>query len=341
MDLKRLSRELVQRLRGARLSQQALSQRLGYGTNVVYLWERGRRFPTAEAFFALAQLRQVPVASRLREFLGGARTVQKAAKAPSAAAVAAFLGQCAAERSASELGKLSGYDRNTIARWLAGVSQPRLPELLRFVDVTTLRLIDFVALFADPSQLDATRLAHAELSAQRELAYRSPWSHAVLRALELDAYAAAARESSAWLAARLGVSVDQVEQDLRALEQAGQIQRVGDVYRPRQVLSVDTRSDFQHNLRLKTFWADVARERLQRQEHTSASLFSYNLFALSEAAIERLRRLHIEYYERVRQLVASARGADRLVLVNIQLVLLDDGQVEARNEPPGHNLSSR
>lgn len=326
VDLNRLGSALVRALRGPRLSQQQLSRRLGYDTNVVYLWERGRRYPTASAFFGLAQSRRVAVLSGLRDFLGSGslRGSNRGGARLDARMVSSLLGHCAAGRSSTELSKLTGYDRNTIARWLSGGSEPRLPDLLRFIGVTTLRLLDFVAVFADPAKLDATRQAYAELRAQRELAYASPWSHAVLRALELDAYPSADGNRSAWLARRLGVSVEQVARDLEALESAGQIQRAQGVYRPSQVLSVDTRSDFQHNLRLKAFWASVAAERLARHHKESSNLFSYNLFAISEADLQRVRRLHVEYYERVRQLVAGARGADRVVLLNLQLVALDE-----------------
>jgi transcriptional regulator with XRE-family HTH domain len=326
VDLNQLSCELVRKLRGARLSQQALSRRLGYGTNVVYLWERGRRFPAAGAFLALAQTRRVAVAAKLREFLGVSswRGLTRGSTPLSPVVIAPLLVELAAGRSVTELAQLSGYDRNTISRWLTGKSQPRLPELLRFVGVTTLRLVDFVALFVDPSALATTRKAHDELRVQRELAYASPWSNAVLHALELDAYREGGRAGAAWLAERLGVDAALVEDNLHALERAGQIQRHTDKYRPAQVLSVDTRSDFEHNLRLKGFWADEARRRLSTHRKDGAALFSFNLFAISEADLQRLRQLHVEHYERVRQLVASARSADRVVLLNLQLVPLDE-----------------
>jgi transcriptional regulator with XRE-family HTH domain/DNA-binding Lrp family transcriptional regulator len=327
VDLNRLASALVKTLRGPRLSQQQLSQRLGYDTNVVYLWERGRRHPAASAFLGLAQLRRVPVLAGLRDFLGTStlRGPSRGAARFDARHVSALLAHCAARRSASELAELTGFDRNTIARWLGGATEPRLPDLLRFVGVTTLRLLDFVAVFADPAQLEATREAYAQLRAQRELAYASPWSHAVLRALELDGYPSAAGNRQTWLAARLGISAEQVTRDLHALERAGQVQRDAGVYRPSQVLSVDTRSDFDHNLRLKAFWAEVASERLARHSREGSNLFSYNLFAISEADLQRIRRLHVEYYERVRQLVAQARSAERVVLLNLQLVALDEG----------------
>jgi hypothetical protein len=54
------------------------------------------------------------------------------------------------------------------------------------------------------------------------------------------------------------------------------------------------------------------------------SLFSYNLFPIGAADFARLRQLHLDYYERVRQLVAQARGADHVVVLNVQLCRLDE-----------------
>jgi transcriptional regulator with XRE-family HTH domain len=325
MDTSRLSSELVRHLRGPRLSQEALSRRLGYRSNVLYLWEQGRRFPGARAFFSLAHARKVPLLARVREFLGDAsRNTARAGARGEVLAVAPLLRGLAAGRNATELAALSGYDRNTIARWLAGKSEPRLPELLKFIGITTLRLTDFVALFVDPRQLESTRQIYEQLEAQRRLAYTSPWSHAVLRALELDGYGKR-RHDTGWLAQCLGVSRDVVEQNLTALAQAGQARNEGGRYVLNQVLSVDTHADFEHNLRLKHFWAQVAAERLPKHARERRSLFSYNLFPISRADLERLRELHLEYFQRVRQLVEAARGADHVVLLNLQLVALDEG----------------
>jgi hypothetical protein len=52
-------------------------------------------------------------------------------------------------------------------------------------------------------------------------------------------------------------------------------------------------------------------------------LFSYNLFPVSDADFERIRRLHIDYYERVREIVSQSRRSDRVVLLNLQLVPLE------------------
>src|SRR6186713_2122927 len=109
MDYERLASELVRKLRGAR-SQPAISRRLGYQANVVYLWESGRRFPPASSLFRLASRSQL----------------EPALLAPGTAA--------------SELARGAGVDRSTVARWLAGRTEPRLPVWLKLVDKVAHRL---------------------------------------------------------------------------------------------------------------------------------------------------------------------------------------------------------
>ena len=101
-----------------------------------------------------------------------------------------------------------GATRLTITRWLRGESEPRLPQLLRFVRATTQRLLDFVAVFADPGSLASTRAAWHDLQAQLRVAYDLPWSHAVLRALELSDYRHLPRHEPGFVARRLGISLE-------------------------------------------------------------------------------------------------------------------------------------
>ena len=44
-----------------------------------------------------------------------------------------------------ELADSVGADRTTVGRWVSGATEPKLPELLRMVETTTQRLLDFVA----------------------------------------------------------------------------------------------------------------------------------------------------------------------------------------------------
>lgn len=323
MDYARLSAALIARVRGA-TSQERLSRRLGYASNVLYLWERGRRLPDIGTFLRMAELRRHPVREGLARFVRPGAPTLELAPAGRPVAVPVLLRWMAGEQSAVELARLTGFDRTTLGRWLSGKTAPRLPDFLAFLDKATLRLLEFVALFADPAELEATREAAEASKGRQQLAYELPWSHAVLHALELDAYRRLPRHRAALLAKHVGLSIPEVEHHLARLHAASVIEKQHGLWREARVLSLDTRSDFAKNRALKRHWAEVALERLNRHEPWHQSLFSYNVFPIARAELAQLRLLHMEYFQRVRQLVAGATGADHVVVMNVQLCVLDE-----------------
>ena len=52
----------------------------------------------------------------------------------------------------------------------------------------SLRLIDFIVAFTEPTKLPSLALAWQRRTAARDAAFERPWSHAVLHALELLEY---------------------------------------------------------------------------------------------------------------------------------------------------------
>ena len=327
VDERALARQLVRALRGRR-SQTALSRRLGQRSNVVYAWESGRRHPASSAWFRLAQRSGIDCEQALRGWLEPALAPGTALS--TRAGVTGLLRALAAGRSALELARVLEVDRTTVGRWLHGTTEPRLFELLRLIARTTQRLFDFVALFTDPAQLPATRAAYADHAVQQHLAYELPWSHAVLRALELDAYRALPRHQPGFIAQRIGISQAEEERYLAELLRAKQIRRNRGRFVVQRVLTVDTRRREADNLRIKAHWAEVALERLRSGRAPSDALFSYNLFPIARADLERIRQLHIEYFHRVREIIAESRSADDIVLMNLQLMPLSGGKAPRR-----------
>jgi hypothetical protein len=149
----------------------------------------------------------------------------------------------------------------------------------------------------------------------------------VLRALELSAYQSGQMSLEA-LAGEVGLSSAEVAQYLGELAAAAQAIVDGERYRVAEILTIDTRDDPEGNRRLKAFWASEALRRFESGESPAESLFSFNLFAISEEAFERIRGLHLAYYDQVRAIIDQSRSADRVVLMNLQLLPL-------RSAPPG------
>lgn len=307
-------------LRGKR-SQAACGRRLKCRSNVLHAWETGVRSPSLSHFAALLRLNGIDLEQTLSALHSAEPSVDAAVRGLRDYGQA--LRDLAGGRSISDLAQAMARNRNTVARWLEGRTEPRLPDLLCFVHVTTLRLLEFLGQLTDLRALPSVMQAHRDLEAQRRLAYDMPWSHAVLRALELSPYAALKRHVPGFTAKQLGIPLEVEKRCLKALAHAGQIERADGKWQVVRVLSVDTRAEPAKNLALKRHWADVAVQRLAAREAIPAdSLYSYNLFAVSEEGLAKIRELHLAYYQQVRALVDASTSPTRVVLMNVQLLPL-------------------
>lgn len=109
-----LGAELIRALRGKR-SQTALSRRLGYKTNVVYLWEARKGAPTGAGFLQLAQRVGVDVRHALTQFYRKSPPWLAEHEATSVSGVAALLDDL---RGSSTLVETAAKLR--VLRWRAG-----------------------------------------------------------------------------------------------------------------------------------------------------------------------------------------------------------------------------
>ncbi len=315
----RMARDLVRAMRGTR-SQVQLSRRLGFTTNTIYSWEAGRRWPTATRFFHIAARTGHDLPAALAPFFK--RPPPWLSDAPGSPDWAvALLTELRGSTAIGVLAERVGVSRFSLSRWLSGRAEPRLPQLLAFVQAATGRLLDFIALFVSPADLPSTRGAWRRLEAARSLAWASPWAQVVLLALELADYRALAAHDDGWLAARLGVPEPEVARAIAQLHAAGQIRKMGARYRPDEILTVDVRRGLSGSA-LKAHWARAGVERLDAED----GMVSYNLFTVSDGVLAEIRELQRAHYRAVRRLVEHSRRADRVVLMNLQLLPLDSDQ---------------
>jgi len=62
--------------------------------------------------------------------------------------------------------------------------------------------------------------------------------------------------------------------------------------------------------------------RLPLLEANGEDLFSYNLFTVSEKDWQRLRELHIAYFQELRRVIEGSQPGERVGLANLQLFRL-------------------
>jgi DNA-binding phage protein len=309
MDFEQLAAELLRGLRGKR-SQQALCRRLGAKSNVVHQWERGHSFPTASRSLQVAARVGVNVPEAFREFYRTAPRWLGKVEPSSPAGVAAFLDDLRGSTSVVELSRYSGKSRFAVARFLSGDAEPRLPDFLRLIEASSLRVLDFIEQLVDPRLLPSAREPWERLTAARRLAYEEPWSQAVLRALELSSYAELSRHRDGWIASRIGITLEEEAQCLKRLSDSGQIVWQGAHWKIENVMALDTRRDPDAARRLRAWWLRRGAARIEAGDRG----LMYNLLGVSSADLERLRELQKAYLTEVRAIVARSEPVEHVVL---------------------------
>jgi len=318
-DYSRMASELLRSLRGRR-SQVAFARRLKYRSNVVYSWESGRAYPTAAGTLRIATGAGVDVRAAISRFYRHEPSWFRAHPDPTtAAAVAALLDDLRGRTPIVAVAKEANLSRYRVARWMAGETEPRLPDLLRMIEATSQRLLDFVAALVDPTSLPSAATAFRQLEAARRAAYDVPWSQAVLRVLELRSYQRLRVHRPGWIAERLGISTAEEERCLELLVQSHQLRLRAGKYELTRVQTVDTRSDVEAARRLRAFWARVGSERLEGQD---GGTFAYALFGVSARDLARIRDLQTAYYRELRAIVSQSQPVERVALAALHLLPL-------------------
>jgi hypothetical protein len=315
-DYEQLGSELIRAWRGPR-TLAAFSRRLGSrSSSLVQNWEAKRRWPTAARALWCAERAGVDVCEGLRKFYGRAPSWLGHLAPSTPQGVVALLSDWLGSTSIQAIAQRTSRSRFAVSRWLSGKAEPRLPDFLRLMEAGSLRLVDFVASLTNPEHVPSIAREWQSLQVARSLAYEAPWSHAVLRALELEQYQRLPEHEDQFIARALGIGASQVRQCLQLLLAAGQIEQKGGRFAVTSATQIDTRADAAANLRLKEWSAQVGIERLRAGVDGQ---FSFNLFSISEADLDRIRELQLGYFRELRRIVSSSTPNQRVVLVNLQL----------------------
>lgn len=284
-------------------------------------------FPTAAETFALAKRSGVLERQALASFYGSTPAWVDDVDLGTSEGVAELLRDLRGKTSLVELARRSGHSRFSLARWLNGVAEPRLPEFLAVVEAATFRTLDFLAPFVDPEKLPSVAEEWRVLQAARRAAYDVPWSHAVLRALELTDYARLDKHRPGWIAKRIGISREEEDLCLTTLAAARQIRLENARWVIDQTQTIDTRADPARGRRLKAEWLKVA---LKRLESGVSGTFGYNVMAISLADFQRLKDLHLAYFRNMQALVTDSVPSECVVLFNTELFALDARALEEK-----------
>jgi hypothetical protein len=187
-------------------------------------------------------------------------------------------------------------------------------------EATSTRLLDLVSVLVDASKIDTVSEQVKLQEMRRNGAYEIPWTQAVLRAIELHDYCSMPAHRPGWIASRLGISVEEEARCLSFLVETGQVSWTGTHYDGHTV-AVDTRGRPEIGMRLKSHWT---KEGARRIEMGAPGQFSYVVFSVSVADFERIRELHLRYFNTLRGIISESSPNEVVAVANVQLFGLEE-----------------
>ncbi len=311
-----IAAQVLRALRGKR-SQRAFARRLGYRANPITDWEHGRRFPTAVETLRAAHVIGVNVTRAFSEFHAAPPPPCSAGRF----AVAPWLSAIRGTTPIAHVAARAGCSRFAMARWLSACAQPRLPDFFRCVDACTDRLPDLVAALVPIEAVPSLLARYRAMRAARRVAFDAPWTEAVLRVLEIQAYRARRTHDDDFVAQRLGIPVEVVSAALQHLEAAAVIRLDNRLWRQDRPLTVDTRGAPGDLSELLRHWNAIGHDRIAKR-HPS-DFFAYNVMSCSLADYERIRDLLRRTFREIQSIVAASEPSERVALLNLQLLEFD------------------
>lgn len=296
------ARELLRAIRG-KISQVALSRRLGYKSNAIAGWEGGHRFPSLGEALRAASACHIDVPASLAAF--HARTAHLfRPEDPSA-----WLDGLRGAATLRDVAKRSGFSEHQIGRWMRGEACPRLPDALVLVEATTGRATDLVAALVPISSVPSLAQTHQARTKIRRLMFLEPWTAGVLT---LVGRRQPLPDAERQITSALGIEPEIVRRVLSALLDAGVIASGPDGMRVVAPLTVDTQPSAEDVRALRRHWSLEAAERLGAEDPESR--FYYNVFNVSREDLARIQEILGAAFREIRAIIAASPSADATML---------------------------
>ena len=299
VEMDEAARQLMRAIRGPR-SQVAFSRKLGYRGNVAAKWEGGHRFPTFGEMLRACLASRIEVAEALKRFHEAS-----ADEWDSAEPTAIHRWLCALQGRTTQalLAERAGLSRQQVGRLLSGRAQGRLPQVLALLQAMTGRMPDLIGALVDIEQVPAVSAQVQARRALARLAFSHPWSPAARAWLGAQKRVPMA-EAALRLSRTLGLPESEAEALIEALVTAEAATVVRGTLRPAERASVEIRPTADDIQRLRAHWARVTADRVERA--SGDDLYSFNVFAVSRADLERIREAQRRFYREVRAIVAES-----------------------------------
>ncbi len=312
IDYKSLSIELIKELRG-KLTQRALSQKLGFSFNQIGKWEKGITQIKWADFLSMAQALEVPIETSIRRSFWNLKS--EFSSITTLEAIDINVNSFTAPDQQFQLQR---------KKWILGVVQPDLPEVLQLIGTRSAVLLGWLSQFVDCCKLVTIKDHFAVFSKILETVMKNPLTVYVNAALMLEEYKTMDQHSDKWLAQHSACSVKALQQVLKLLLNHRLIHFDGRKFHPSTfdfsfagLRSSKIRSLIHFSTALAANRYPLEPVLFDRSQIKNKCQSSIRVAALSPAASEKISELLTRMHSEIGDIVAK----DNLPKENVQVIL--------------------
>lgn len=320
MDYNVVCLHLIRFLRGQQ-SQKALNIKLGFKSNQVYRWESGQSQISWSQFCDLCRVRRAPLSRALTCALNAHL------KSMEAREIVIF---CLAHESQASFARQIKVSVPTLSRWVKGALIPNLGQILKVLDTIPGALMTFISVITAQKGLKILAESHALHEREMRVHAQFPYTGAVLLCLRMPEYVSQKKHVAGIIAGKIGISMEQEREVLRALLEAGAITLRDGLYVQRQN-QINLAGDRAQWVALRTYWMQRTLE-LMRENPTMRGIdkliWPYMVFNCSERDYARIQRKVSALFKEINQITVASDDGNQIYLLNLQLLSLT--QLQAR-----------
>ena len=306
MDFQSIAKDVAQCVRGE-LSTSAVARRLGLRQRHGLPWEAGDRPISWVQFVALCNLADVALDRGLESLS------YKGPPEDGGMLISHLIGGA----TLSAIARKTAISRYALMRWTKGQSRPSLAEVLCVMHGTQFLMFEFLAQLVDLETIPSAASHYKRRQDHKKVYYERPEVAAVLGALKLDTYRKLKRHKPGFVASTIGISKETETELLALLVEAGRLQQRGDgIYE-----IIDEQVELTDSKAIRAFcsyWLQRASELVTSVDNFVPIInFGMDVYPTSEKTRRRIREEYLQFYRRVRALLAEDEGpTDSVTIFN-------------------------
>lgn len=339
----RLSRAILVELRGS-LSQSELSQKLGYSFNQVGKWESGATIFHWNDFTQINEVLGIPWKLHFESvfsFHSGMRV--------DSTSIFEILSQFFGDASVREMAERLHKSPSSISRLLNDQVKIDFADVLRVMDQRIFVLNNWLSRFLNPQNVELLKNRFEVENHTANNLLSTPWLPIVFSCLSLQEYQELSEHSNHWIAAKTGLSEQQVTKALELLSESGIITKSDSKYRGfvREMTFLKSPQMRELTRYLTSRAAQSFAPKVSKPNFNNPSLSSSLVYPLSSEAGKKAAEALVAFHHQLTEIMKNDKGPKdhvRMVVIHsIDTQLLsavsENGTPEPHLEKPAFRTS--